>query len=710
MKAYAVVVGLLVFAGLVAANHEAAVLGDLSNQLEALKHDLEILEKEDAESPIETNPELTADDDDIKADVVKKEVTNVAEGKPAYQSSEGWGGKPGKAVDGKTVTRYRGGSCTHTRRDKTSWWSTNLGAVYDIKSVKVFNRMDCCSERLSGARVVVMDQYENPVGHCGAANAMENTKGKEIFTLECPANLKGQFVAVYHTKRNYLTLCEVQVFGELSNPQPEPRVNLALNKPSTQARAGWRGYAKNGNDGNPNTNYRGKSCTHTHRINGAWWQVNLLANYAITKVQVFNRMDCCSERLSNFKVNILDEAGEFVDTCGRVGDMKGKRMVLVECDKPILGRYVQIKLEGKNYLTLCEVIVEGLPGPTLPPAAPSDCSFDKSGCGWDLGTWQLRNRYTPSMGTGPDAGDDGTRFMYFDASQPAKAGLEYSAKSAWYTPGQECMKFKYHMHGATEGSLKIKLSTAETVLWEKVGDQGVEWKEGQVTVGAAEKYKVLFVAKKGETWSSDMAIDSVHFIKGACAAADEEVRSADEIMDDYFKRANSHVVKRDEEEDDEEGVTDMTDEEMHAMVEMQDVYSEFDAPENLAEGEPTEPNADEEADEEANDKKDEVITKNEKKEVSPEEKQNPLPAEGSAKDPLAVMAKQEKEEYHNQITENGVYDDQPTQRKTKADVESKADANANDVISDEISVEMSKANWMSALKDEEDEENKASPR
>ena len=34
-----------------------------------------------------------------------------------------------------------------------------------------------------------------------------------------------------------------------------------------------------------------------------------------------------------------------------------------------------------------------------------------------------------------------------------------------------------------------------------------------------------------------------------------------------------------------------------------------------------------------------------------------MPANGSAKDPLQIMLKEEKTETHNQITENGVYDD-----------------------------------------------------
>ena len=53
-----------------------------------------------------------------------------------------------------------------------------------------------------------------------------------------------------------------------------------------------------------------RSCTHTYGgYNGAgstnpWWRVDLFNEYAVNKVIVSNREDCCSERLNGFQVEI----------------------------------------------------------------------------------------------------------------------------------------------------------------------------------------------------------------------------------------------------------------------------------------------------------------------------------------------------------------------------------------------------------------------
>ena len=53
-----------------------------------------------------------------------------------------------------------------------------------------------------------------------------------------------------------------------------------------------------------------RSCTHTYGgYNGAgsanpWWRVDLFNEYAVNKVIISNREDCCSERLNGFQVEI----------------------------------------------------------------------------------------------------------------------------------------------------------------------------------------------------------------------------------------------------------------------------------------------------------------------------------------------------------------------------------------------------------------------
>ena len=52
---------------------------------------------------------------------------NVALGKTTKQSSTGWNGLSGRAVDGNKNTNYHKHSCTHTLHTFSPWWRVDLG-------------------------------------------------------------------------------------------------------------------------------------------------------------------------------------------------------------------------------------------------------------------------------------------------------------------------------------------------------------------------------------------------------------------------------------------------------------------------------------------------------------------------------------------------------------------------------------------------------
>ena len=49
------------------------------------------------------------------------------------------------AVDGNRNQNFSAGSCTHTLKNSAgSWWMVDLLGVYNISSVTIYNREDCC--------------------------------------------------------------------------------------------------------------------------------------------------------------------------------------------------------------------------------------------------------------------------------------------------------------------------------------------------------------------------------------------------------------------------------------------------------------------------------------------------------------------------------------------------------------------------------------
>ena len=46
--------------------------------------------------------------------------------------------------------------------------------------------------------------------------------------------------------------------------------------------------------------------THTNFENDPWWEVELTDSYDVTQIVIWNRKDCCSERLSGAVLSLLD--------------------------------------------------------------------------------------------------------------------------------------------------------------------------------------------------------------------------------------------------------------------------------------------------------------------------------------------------------------------------------------------------------------------
>ncbi len=149
-----------------------------------------------------------------------------------------------------------------------------------------------------------------------------------------------------------------------------PAVNLAQGKPATQSSTAAGGVASRAVDGNLNGNYSANSVTHTAGSAQPWWQVDLGAVQRVDSIEVYNRTDCCMERLTNFTVFVSDEpfsSGSYDDTRAQAGvsayDVPGQagRPTTIAIGRP--GRHVRVQLRGSGVVSLAEVRVLG-PGPS----------------------------------------------------------------------------------------------------------------------------------------------------------------------------------------------------------------------------------------------------------------------------------------------------------------------------------------------------------
>jgi len=94
----------------------------------------------------------------VREDAPPEPSVNRALGESATQSSTGFGGVPGRAVDGNTNGVWQNGSITHTTAESQPWWQVDLGESGSISTIELWNRTDaCCTARLADVVVFVSD-------------------------------------------------------------------------------------------------------------------------------------------------------------------------------------------------------------------------------------------------------------------------------------------------------------------------------------------------------------------------------------------------------------------------------------------------------------------------------------------------------------------------------------------------------------------------
>ncbi|VVH64055.1 hypothetical protein BSPWISOX_2548 [uncultured Gammaproteobacteria bacterium] len=139
---------------------------------------------------------------------------NLALGKPATQSSTYTYSIPvvaGYAVDGNTDGKFLDGSTTHTNDEQGAWWQVDLGSKKNISQIIIYNRTDCCANRLSNYQVSISNKADFST-HIYQQDFHVAPNPKKIIQLDAPGE-QGRYVRVQLLDKNYLSLAEVQVIG-----------------------------------------------------------------------------------------------------------------------------------------------------------------------------------------------------------------------------------------------------------------------------------------------------------------------------------------------------------------------------------------------------------------------------------------------------------------------------------------------------------------
>lgn len=263
--------------------------------------------------------------------------TNLALNKLTMSSSTALGRVSGRAVDGNTNGLETGNSMAQTAQDIRPWVEVDLQASQFVGTVVLWSRTDCCSDQLSNFRLRVSDDKVTWQDFQFA--------GAVIRQATFAINRSARYVRVELNgdAPRTLTLAEMQVFGP---------PNLAQGKPTEQSSDGWGGVSSRAVDGNTNGSYGGGSVTHTNVQAQPWWTVDLGAPHNVGVVELYNRTDCCADRLRNFKLLVSNDNVNWTSF-----DYPGQAPTVLPFTVNRSARYVKVQLNGTEALSLAEVRV-----------------------------------------------------------------------------------------------------------------------------------------------------------------------------------------------------------------------------------------------------------------------------------------------------------------------------------------------------------------
>lgn len=98
---------------------------------------------------------------------------NIAPAGKATQSSTSHNAPPQRAIDGNNSGAFT--TCSCTAEEANAWWELDLGGEVFIDHILIYNRNDCCPERLDHTTVSVLDAARQPLKNRNLGDAPYRT-------------------------------------------------------------------------------------------------------------------------------------------------------------------------------------------------------------------------------------------------------------------------------------------------------------------------------------------------------------------------------------------------------------------------------------------------------------------------------------------------------------------------------------------------------
>ena len=278
-----------------------------------------------------------------------------------------------KCIDGDHRTRgycERGASLCHSATQQDPWLEIDLGEDRLVGSVLIYNRIDCCRERLGVYELYLGDEGVHRRTRCGAGLA-------DATSLRVAAGCTGygRFVTLFLPgEQRTLHIQEFVVLSaDLPSVPPSPLpplpaqwvldmqrlvpVGARLSEQLMGRQAGWC-PAENCIDGDHTHSAHGcqegsSLCHGAIDVSDPFLEIDLGRPRPVTRVVLYNRADCCQDRLGEFEIWISEApftggGGAFESRCASGHAWPTARFIEVECLGESDARFVVVSLPGER--------------------------------------------------------------------------------------------------------------------------------------------------------------------------------------------------------------------------------------------------------------------------------------------------------------------------------------------------------------------------
>ena len=141
--------------------------------------------------------------------------------------------------------------------------------------------------------------------------------------------------------------------------------------------------------------------------------------------------------------------------------------------------------------------------------------------------WTINSSTTPSSTTGPSSANQGTYYIYVEASgdgtgYPTKQAIINSPCYDLSNETEATFSFNYHMYGDTDmGTIDLEISSDNgatwTSIWNESGNKGDSWQTANINLNTyvGGNVQLRFNRVTGSTWQADVALDNIQITNGA---------------------------------------------------------------------------------------------------------------------------------------------------------------------------------------------------